>query len=69
MTNPFLNARLTVYEQQSAPIARESFLESRTGNEASLLCDSTTRFHFWDVLNRKWEQKGVKWAVANPKFQ
>ena len=25
----------TVYEQQSVPIARGSFLESRTGNEAS----------------------------------
>ena len=59
----------TVYEKQSVPIARGSFLESRTGNEASFFCDSTNRFQFWNALNRKGEQNWAKWAVANPKYQ
>ena len=49
----------TVYEQQSVRIARDSFLESWTGNEASFfLCDSTNMFQCSNFGSRKQEGGG-----------
>ena len=59
----------TVCEQQSAPIACGSFLESRTGNEASFSLQVDKQVPILACPEQEGNQKGMKWAVANPKCQ